>query len=87
VLYRLLSPIIHYTFFQNSVVVIQEILASAVQLIKKNVKQKSTKAVFWIGLILSIGFLSYFEYTKYQAATKQPECTQAECGAPEETSS
>lgn len=53
---------------------------------KEKLKTKITKAVFWIGLILSIGFLSYFEYTKYQAATNQPECTQSECGASEATS-
>lgn len=54
---------------------------------KEKRKTKITKAVFWIGLILSIGFLSYFEYTKYQAATSVVECTQSECGIPEETSS
>jgi len=54
---------------------------------KEKRKTKITKAVFWIGLILSVGFLSYFEYTKYQAATSQPECTQSECGTSEETSS
>jgi hypothetical protein len=54
---------------------------------KEKRKTKITKAVFWIGLILSIGFLSYFEYTKYQIATTTVECTQSECGAPEETSS
>ncbi|MFN8116276.1 MAG: hypothetical protein U0W65_09200 [Bacteroidia bacterium] len=54
---------------------------------KEKRKTKITKAVFWIGLILSIVFLSYFEYTKYQAATTAVECTQSECGAPEETSS
>lgn len=47
------------------------------------------KAVFWIGLILSIGFLSYFEITKYQAATNavnaQTECSTTEC-APGECS-
>lgn len=53
---------------------------------KEKRKTKITKAVFWIGLILSIGFLSYFEYTKYQAATTKVECTQSECAAPEETS-
>jgi hypothetical protein len=54
---------------------------------KEKRKTKITKAVFWIGLILSIGFLSYFEYIKYQIATTTVECTQSECGAPEETSS
>lgn len=54
---------------------------------KEKRKTKITKAVFWIGLILSIGFLSYFEYTKYQAATSLPECTQTECRKPEESTS
>lgn len=54
---------------------------------KEKHKKKITKSVFWVGLILSIGFLSYFEYTKYQAATTVIECTQSEFGAPEETSS
>ena len=53
---------------------------------KEKRKTKITKAVFWIGLILSIGFLSYFEYTKYQIATNQPECIQSECRIPEEAS-
>lgn len=52
---------------------------------KEKRKTKITKAVFWAGLILSIGFLSYFEYTKYQAVSTQPECTQTECGLPQET--
>lgn len=44
-------------------------------------KEKINKAVFWIGLILSIGFLSYFEYSKYQAASaaNSIECTTSEC--------
>jgi len=54
---------------------------------KEKRKTKITKAIFWLGLVLSIGFLSYFEYTKYQAATAPQECT-TECSAPtEETSS
>ena len=40
-----------------------------------------TKAVFWIGLVLSIGFLSYFEYNKYQQAISVAECS-TECAAP-----
>lgn len=43
-------------------------------------KIKFTKAIFWIGLILSIGFFSYFEYNKYQSATKEnTECSTTEC--------
>ncbi|MBL7935346.1 MAG: hypothetical protein JNM51_06020 [Bacteroidia bacterium] len=52
---------------------------------KEKRKTKITKAVFWIGLILSIGFLSYFEYTKYQAVTNTVECSPSECGSLEET--
>ena len=54
---------------------------------KEKKKAKITKAVFWIGLILSIGFLSYFEYSKYKAAVNQPECTPTECSVSEEISS
>ncbi|MEI8136172.1 MAG: hypothetical protein WCH21_02495 [Bacteroidota bacterium] len=43
-------------------------------------KTKINKAVFWLGLILSIGFLSYFEVTKYQAA-KTAEASASECSA------
>lgn len=50
---------------------------------KQKRKVKISKAVFWIGLILSIGFLSYFEYSKYQAATNAEECT-TECAIPTE---
>jgi hypothetical protein len=56
---------------------------------KEKRKVKINKAVFWIGLILSIGFLSYFEITKYQAATNaqnaSTECSTTEC-APGECS-
>lgn len=31
-------------------------------------KLNINKAVFWLGLLLSIGFLSYFELSKYRAA-------------------
>jgi hypothetical protein len=43
---------------------------------KEKRKTKITKAVFWIGLLLSIVFLSYFEITKYNAAinSKTTEC-------------
>lgn len=34
------------------------------------------KAVFWTGLILSMGFLTYFEYSKYQQTKNAtPECS------------
>ena len=43
-------------------------------------KVKINKIVFWAGLILSIGFLSYFEVSKYQAATEaSTECTLSSC--------
>ncbi|MBL7917981.1 MAG: hypothetical protein JNM96_06265 [Bacteroidia bacterium] len=44
-------------------------------------KTKLNKFVFWFGLILSIGFLSYFEITKYQAATAAAACG-TECAVP-----
>lgn len=53
---------------------------------KEKRKVKINKAVFWIGLILSIGFLSYFEISKYQAATTATtQCSTTEC-APGECS-
>lgn len=36
-------------------------------------RTKLNKFVFWFGLLLSIGFLSYFEVTKYNAATMAAE--------------
>lgn len=54
---------------------------------KEKRKTKITKAVFWIGLILSVGFLSYFEYTKYQTSMSQSDCTQTECSTTEDISS
>ncbi|MBA3681915.1 MAG: hypothetical protein H0W73_12255 [Bacteroidetes bacterium] len=61
---------------------------------KEKRKTKINKAVFWTGLILSIGFLSYFEITKYQAAKNAEasiecsttECAPGECSAPKEES-
>lgn len=50
---------------------------------KEKRKDKLNKFVFWFGLILSIGFLSYFEVTKYQAAAKAEACA-TECSAPAE---
>ena len=47
---------------------------------KEKRKIKISKAVFWIGLILSVSFLSYFEYSKYQAAgNNATECSSTEC--------
>ena len=48
---------------------------------KEKRKVKINKAVFWVGLILSIGFLSYFEITKYQAASAAAatECSPSGC--------
>lgn len=47
---------------------------------KESRKLKINKVVFWIGLVLSIGFLSYFELTKYRAATEEHvECSTTEC--------
>lgn len=46
-------------------------------------KIKLNKFIFWFGLILSIGFLSYFEISKYQAATQEQDCG-TECSAPAE---
>ena len=39
-------------------------------------KNKIAKFVFWFGLFLSLGFLTYFEYSKYQSAnnTDEEEC-------------
>lgn len=50
---------------------------------KEKRKTKINKAVFWIGLILSIGFLSYFEITKYQSA-KNSEASATECSVSSE---
>ena len=50
---------------------------------KEKRKTKLNKFIFWFGLIVSIGFLSYFEITKYQAATNVEACT-TECSAPAE---
>jgi hypothetical protein len=48
---------------------------------KEKRKIKITKAIFWLGLILSIGFLSYFEFNKYQAASNRAttECSSSGC--------
>ncbi|MDO9001306.1 MAG: hypothetical protein Q7W45_16190 [Bacteroidota bacterium] len=50
---------------------------------KEKRKIKLNKTVFWLGLILSIGFLSYFEFSKYQSA-KSAESAASECSAPSE---
>ncbi|HEX7414612.1 MAG TPA: hypothetical protein VF411_11265 [Bacteroidia bacterium] len=53
---------------------------------KEKRKVKLNKAIFWIGLVLSIGFLSYFEYNKYQGASNaSTECSSGGC-APGECS-
>ena len=41
-------------------------------------KVKINKIVFWLGLILSIGFLSYFEYSKYNSM-QATACSPAGC--------
>ena len=41
---------------------------------KEKRRTKLSKTVFWLGLILSIGFLSYFEYSKYQSASSAQDC-------------
>jgi hypothetical protein len=50
-------------------------------------KAKISIMVFWLGLFLSIGFFSYFEYSKYQnskeMALSSASCT-AESGCGEE---
>ena len=37
-------------------------------------KNRIAKFVFWFGLFVSIGFLSYFEYRKYQETNVPVEC-------------
>ena len=49
-------------------------------------KDKISKAVFWISLMVSISVLSYFEYDKYQQH-QQVECTSGECGSESNNSS
>lgn len=44
---------------------------------KERRKTKVSKSIFWIGLIASIVFLSYFEFQKYQAGSaKSTSCEQ-----------
>ena len=50
---------------------------------KEKRKVKINKMVFWFGLVLSIGFLSYFEYNKYQSAVNAEACG-TECSIPAE---
>ncbi len=50
---------------------------------KEKRRIKLTKIVFWLGLVLSIGFLSYFEYLKYQAASNAATCG-TECSSDSE---
>ena len=51
-----------------------------------NEKRKITisKLVFWFGLILSIGFISYFEYSKYNSA-QAATCSPSGCSDGEQT--
>jgi len=43
-------------------------------------RTKLNKFVFWFGLIMSIGFLSYFEVQKYNAANaSSTECSTSSC--------
>jgi hypothetical protein len=43
---------------------------------KEKRKTKTRKAIFWIGLVISITALTYFEYSKFNAASsKQTECS------------
>ncbi|HOZ86882.1 MAG TPA: hypothetical protein PL029_03940 [Bacteroidia bacterium] len=52
---------------------------------KEKRRTKINKAVFWIGLILSICFLTYFEYSKYQQSGQAAiECSPEGCAAPSE---
>jgi len=60
---------------------------------KKKRKINSSKIVFWLGLVLSIGFISYFEYSKYNSATSETcspsgcgDTTSSECAAPSDSS-
>ncbi len=47
---------------------------------KEKRKEKLNKFIFWFGLITSIGFLSYFEIQKYNAASASPtECAPSSC--------
>lgn len=47
---------------------------------KEKRKDKLNKFVFWFGLIASIGFLSYFEIQKYNAASaSSAECSTSSC--------
>jgi|GEM_PF-1138358 len=54
---------------------------------KEKRKVSISKLVFWLGLILSISFITYFEYSKYNAAVDSA-CTPAGCsGEPAATCS
>ncbi len=46
---------------------------------KEQRKTKINKIIFWLGLVLSVGFLSYFEYAKYQNNTQKTECFESSC--------
>ncbi len=52
---------------------------------KEKRRTRINKFVFWLGLILSIGFLTYFEYSKYQQASMAAsECSPTGCEEPSE---
>ncbi len=45
---------------------------------KEKRKTKLRKIVFWVGLVLSVSVLTYFEYSKYNSAIKQQELSTTE---------
>lgn len=48
-------------------------------------RARLNKAVFWGGLLASLFFLTYFEYTKYQETHSTPvECSTSSCATPQE---
>lgn len=50
----------------------------------ENRRIKISKIVFWLGLVLSIGFISYFEYSKFQA-NEVASCSAGTCTPSEQT--
>lgn len=51
---------------------------------KEKRKISTSKAVFWLGLILSIGFISYFEYSKFNASS-ETTCSPSGCSSGEQS--
>ena len=43
-------------------------------------KVNFSKLIFWLGIVLSIGFISYFEYSKYSSAASIEACSPSGCG-------